>query len=93
MKQRLNSSFHLQLYTCVNPILVQCHISVPPENVRKHLVFGRFQGVSKCDTGLKWGMYIYIYISLDYSRNRYLIPHSLYILPGWGGKLLLSVTK
>ena len=68
MKQRLNSSLHLQLYTCVNPILVQCHISVPPENVRKH-------------------------ISLDYSRNRYLIPHSLYILPGWGGKLLLSVTK
>ena len=58
MKQRLNSSLHLQLYTCVNPILVQCHISVPPENVK---TFG-FRGVSKCDTGLKWGMYIYIYI-------------------------------
>ena len=27
------------------PILVQCHISVPPENVRKPLVFWRFQGV------------------------------------------------
>ena len=26
-------------------LLVQCNISIPSENVRKPLVFGRFQGV------------------------------------------------
>ena len=30
------------------------YISIPPENFRKPLVFWRFQGVKKCDTGLKW---------------------------------------
>ena len=34
-------------------ILVQCHISIPPENVRKPMVFWHFQGVKKCDIGLK----------------------------------------
>ena len=29
-------------------------ISISPENVRKPLVFWRFQGVEKFDTGLKW---------------------------------------
>ena len=33
---------------------IQCHISIPPGNIRKPLVFWRFQGVWKCDTGLKW---------------------------------------
>ena len=33
---------HNKMY---QPILVQCHISIPTEN---------FQGVQKCDTGLKW---------------------------------------
>ena len=36
------------------PILAQCHVSISPENVRKPLVFSRFQGVQKYDTGLKW---------------------------------------
>ena len=27
---------------------------IPSENVRKSLVFWHFQGVKKCDTGLKW---------------------------------------
>ena len=35
-------------------IKAYCHISIPPENVRKPKVFLRFQGVYKCDTGLKW---------------------------------------
>ena len=26
-------------------ILVQCHISIPPENVKKPMVFWRFQGI------------------------------------------------
>ena len=33
------AAYHLK------PILVQCHISITPENVRKPLVFRRFQGV------------------------------------------------
>ena len=37
----------------LNPFLVQCHISILLENVRKRKVFRRFQGVQKCDIGLK----------------------------------------
>ena len=29
----------------LNPFLVQCHIYIPPENVREPLVFWRFLGV------------------------------------------------
>ena len=35
-------------------ILAQCSISIPPENVRKPLVFWRFQRIKKWNTGLKW---------------------------------------
>ena len=45
--------FHKLKCNCSEPILVQCHISIPPENVKKPLVFWRFQRVYKCDTGLK----------------------------------------
>ena len=42
-----------QWYEIGQPILVPCHISIPPENVRKPMAFWRFQGVSKRDIGLK----------------------------------------
>ena len=32
-----------------NPFLVRCHISIPPENVRKPMVFRYFQGLYKWD--------------------------------------------
>ena len=36
------------------PNLSQCSISMPPENVRKLLVFRRFQGLQKWKIELKW---------------------------------------
>ena len=48
----------MRLIDCVwealESILVQCHISIPSENVRKSIFFWRFQEIEKCDIGLKY---------------------------------------
>ena len=53
------SSIHFQVFlspgveiNCLQPILSQCSISIPPENVRKPEVFWCFQGVHKLNIGL-----------------------------------------
>ena len=43
----------LRSYEC-QPILAQCSISTPPENVRKPLAFRSFQGLYKWNSGVKW---------------------------------------
>ena len=45
---------------CVNPILRQCSISIPPENMKTSLVFWCFQGVWNRNFALKWVRYLYI---------------------------------
>ena len=46
----------LNIYDKANSksILAQFLISIPPENVSKPKVFGRFQGVYKWNIGIKW---------------------------------------
>ena len=38
----------------INPFSTKCFISIPPENIRKPLVFWCVQGVSKESSGMKW---------------------------------------
>ena len=48
-------------------IFNQCCISISPENVKKPLVFLRFQGILKWNTGMKGAIfYLLLLVSLEF---------------------------
>ena len=65
---KLNSHHRMEFFSqIVNPFLVQCSISTPPENVRKQKVFWHRQGAYKWNIGLNW---VYVFQKRENILNR-----------------------
>ena len=53
------------------PIFGRCpHLFIPPENTRKQKVFTCFQGVWKCNIGVKWVNSFYIKLTISSFKRK-----------------------